>query len=205
MNLVDLVAEELAVIKRQIFGKINDSSDIKRKFDRPTKTNRVLASKIDYSSENELQTGTVNIAKWRTTLFLLAKFSKKLVHQINLYSWKNLGYALGAFLRTTCLNVALKNLHARYVPDHILRYCMTVIKKQIIQEAQSSSNICENSENSTVCSATNYDGTRKKKVIYPYDPVRVKTTHNSKDVIVNCAIYNSSSDFWISKLSRAVD
>ena len=63
MNLVDLVAEELAVIKRQIFGKINDSSDIKRKFDRPTKTNRVLASKIDYSSENELQTGTVNIAK----------------------------------------------------------------------------------------------------------------------------------------------
>ena len=39
---------------------------------------------------------------------------------------------------------------------------------------------------------------QEKKVIYLYVPVRVKTTHNSKDVIVNCAIDNCSSDSWIS-------
>ena len=50
-----------------------------------------------------------------------------------------------------------------------------------------------------MCSATNYDVTNKKKVIYPYVPVGVKTTHNSKDVIVNCSIDNCSSDSSISE------
>ena len=201
-NLVDFVAEELEVIKQPVFGKINDSSDIKRKFDRPTKTNRVLASKIEDSSEKRAPNRYCEYYKMTNHSISSCNFFKEISAPDKSLFVKKTRLCFGCLLKNHMSKFCTKKLVCAICSlphPTILHDSNKEAKHNEVQETLSSSYVCENSENSPVCSATNYDGTRKKKVIYPCVPVRAKTTHNSKDVIVNCAIDNCSSDSWISE------